>query len=188
LRTALSPRDADYDGSQLRSGWLGAALGLAPDADGAAGAFLGACDVRPEFTVDLEEVASGEPIRAARMVHFIVELPGRDLEKAVLRQRLLAALARDELARRAPGRGFERRGDDLYEGQRKLSVSVATLSPVSALIHFAVNVDPAGAPVPAAGLAEYRIDPPAFAQAVLDAFAAETASAAAATRKVRPVP
>jgi len=145
LRTLLSDRRIDYDGGQLRSGWLAEALGLAPDAEGAIAAFLGGCDVSPEFVVDREEAASGEPIRAALMLHFIAEFPERDLEKAVLRQRLLAAVARDELAARAPGKTFARRGDDLYEGQYKLSVSVATLAPASALVHFALDVDPAGA-------------------------------------------
>lgn len=188
MRTRLAGRRIDYDGSQLRSGWLAAELGLAPDAEGAVGAFLGACDVRPEHVVDLEEVASGQPIRAAEMLHFIAEFPERDLEKAVLRQRLLAAAARDELAARAPDRTFTRRGDDLYEGRHKLSVSIATLSPVSALVHFALDVDASGAPVPARGLRDYGLEPRELAGALLAACAAETASARAATRKVRPVP
>lgn len=188
MRTAVARSDVDYDGGQLRSGWLADELGLAPGEEGAVGAFLGACDVKPEFVVDSEEIASGEPIRAARMLHFIAEFPDTDLEKTVLRQRLLAALVRDELALRAPGREFARRGDDLYEGEYKLSISIATLSPKSALIHFAVNVDPTGAPVPARGLDEYGIDPEEFARAVLDSFTEEMRSSRAAVAKVRPVP
>lgn len=185
MRTLLSDRRIDYDGGQLRSGWLAGTFALAPDAEGAIAAFAGGCDVSPEFVVDREEAASGEPIRAALMLHFIAEFPEHDLEKAVLRQRLLAAVARDELAVRAPGRSFTRRGDDLYEGAYKLSVSVATLSPASALVHFALNVDPAGAPVPARGLADYGVAPRELARAVLDAYARETGSVRAATRKVR---
>ncbi len=225
MRTIFSDLRIDYDGSQLRSGWLAEAFGLAPDAEGAMAAFLGGCDVKPEFVVDLEEVASGEPIRAALMLHFIAEFPERDLEKTVLRQRLLAAAVRDELAARttrvstaedAESRGGQRpcgscdnnksqqlssahsassavkspvvivrRGDDLYDGDRKLSVSIATLSPNSALLHFAINVDPAGAPVPAKGLAEYGVDPREFAEAVLSSYAAETSGARRAVGKVR---
>jgi len=188
LLTALAAGNVDYDGSQLRSGWLAAELDLDPGGEGAAGAFLGNCDVKPEFVVDTEEIASGEPIRAARMLHFIAEFPDTDLEKAVLRGRLLAALVRDGLALRAPGREFARRGDDLYEGEYKLSVSVAALSPKSALIHFAINIDPAGAPVPARGLDEYGIDAEEFARAVLDSFAEEMRASRAAAGKVRPVP
>jgi uncharacterized protein len=191
LRTLFSNLRIDYDGSQLRSGWLAATLGLAPDAEGTMAAFLGGCDVKPEFVVDLEEVASGEPIRAALMLHFIAEFPERDLEKTVLRQRLLAAVVRDELAARlptsVPSLVIARRGDDLYDGGFKLSISIATLSPVSALIHFAINVDPAGAPVPARGLAHYEVDPRELAEAVLSAYAAEASGVRRAVGKVRPV-
>ena len=187
MRTHLSDLRIDYDGSQLRSGWLAGTFALAPDAEGAMVAFVGGCDVKPEFVVDLEEAASGEPIRAALMLHFIAEFPERDLEKAVLRQRLLAAVVRDELAARLAGkrRKIVRRGDDLYDGKHKLSVSVATLSPNSALLHFGLDVDPAGAPVPARGLAGYGVEPRELAQAVLSAYAAETCSVRAAAAKVR---
>ena len=187
MRTRLSDRRIDYDGSQLRSGWLAETFGLEPAPDGAVAAFLGGCDVQPEFVVDLEEAASGEPIRAALMLHFIAEFPELDLEKAVLRQRLLAAVVRDELSARLPGRTIARRGDDLYEGGFKLSVSVATLSPRSALVHFGLDVDPTGAPVPARGLAEYGLDSREFARAALDAYQQETLSVRAATAKVRRV-
>jgi uncharacterized protein len=229
--TLFSDVRIDYDGSQLRSGWLAERFGLTPDAEGVMAAFLGGCDVKPEFVVDLEEVASGEPIRAALMLHFIAEFPELDLEKAVLRQRLLASTVRDELAARAtmastaegaeraednssvavpkaqcpkpkaclvPSSAFSassavknpvivRRGDDLYDGEFKLSVSIATLSPKSALIHFAVDVDPTGAPVPARGLGHYGVDPRELAEAVLSAYAAETSGVRRATGKVRPV-
>ncbi len=187
MRTTLGASAVDYDGSQLRSGWLTASLGLALDAEGAIGAFIGACDVKPEFVVDLDERESGEPIRAAKMLHFISEFPDRDLEKTVYRQRLLAALVRDELAGRAPGRKFRRRGDDVYENGSKVTISIATLSPSSSLLHFAVNIDPSGAPVPASGLDDFGIDPGRFATAILREFAGEISSSREATRKARDV-
>jgi hypothetical protein len=187
VRSAFASEQTDYDGSQLRAGWLAGTLGLDPADGGAVGAFLGACDVKPEFVVDLEEVESGEPIRAAMMVHFVAEFPEADLEKAVIRQRLLASIVRDELAGLAPGRTFRRRGDDVYENGHKVSVSVATLSPNSSLMHFAVNVDASGAPVPARGLDDFGIDPERFARTVLETFAEEIASARTATEKVRRV-
>lgn len=185
MRALFSRKRINYDGSQLRSGWLGRTFGLRPDAEGAIVAFLGGCDVRPEFVVDLEEVESGEAIRAALMLHFIAEFPERDLEKVVLRQRLLAAIVRDELAQRALRRRITRRGDDLYDGKYKLSISIATLSPKSALLHFAVDIDPTGAPVPARGLPDYGVDPREFARSVLKAYVSETSSIRRATGKVR---
>jgi hypothetical protein len=103
LRTQFSERRIDYDGSQLRSGWLQESFGLDVASGGALAAFVGGCDVKPEFVVDLDEVASGEPIRAESMLHFIAEFPESDIEKVALRQRLLAAVVRDELAARLAG-------------------------------------------------------------------------------------
>ncbi|MHC4915829.1 MAG: DUF366 family protein [Planctomycetota bacterium] len=185
MNTGWISEQIDYDGSQLRAGWPAGKLGIDAAGDGAVVVFLGACDVKPEFVVDLEEVESGEPIRAAMMVHFIAEFPESDLEKAVIRQRLLAAIVRDELAGLAPGRTFRRRGDDVYENGHKVSVSVATLSPGSSLMHFAVNVDASGSPVPARGLDDFAIDPERFARTVLETFIEEIASARTATEKVR---
>jgi hypothetical protein len=45
-----------------------------------------------------------------------------------------------------------RSGDDLYLGDRKLSISIATSSPVSVMIHAALNIVSQGTPVKAAGL------------------------------------
>jgi hypothetical protein len=60
------------------------------------------------------------------------------------------------------------------------------VSPVSTLIHFGINVDPAGAPVPAIGLAELGIDPAAFAPALLHLLDAEIEGVADAGSKVAP--
>ncbi len=185
MRTAPVAVGVNYDGSQLRSGWLREEMALETDAEGAVGAFIGSCDVKPEFVVDLDERESGEAIRAASMLHFIAEFPDRDLEKTVYRQRLLAAIVRDELSGRAPGRTFRRRGDDVFENGSKVTISIATLSPTSSLLHFAVNIDPAGAPVAASGLDDFGIDADKFAREVLRAFAEELSSSRTATGRVK---
>jgi len=65
--------------------------------------------------------------------------------------------------------------------QRLLSAT-----PVSSLIHFAVNATPGGAPVPIATLAELGIEPRGFAAALLGRAGDEQHSIAAARAKVRP--
>jgi hypothetical protein len=55
------------------------------------------------------------------------------------------------------------------------------------LIHLGINVDPAGAPVPAVGLAEMGIEPRGLLNDVLTRYANELATAAHATTKVRTV-
>jgi len=170
-----------YTGAELRSHWLFHRFGLRGDA---AAAFLGPCEVALERMVDQADVAAGDAIRAALMLHFIIEHFDTDLTRAVLRQRLLVCLARELLTGLSDVR---RSGDDLFVGDRKLSVSIATASPVSTLIHFALNVDPTGAPVPAVGLAELGVVPLPFAELLLARYAEECEGVAAARCKVRGV-
>ena len=173
-----------YDGSQLRSLWAYREFGVSGDS---VVIFRGPCEIPKENIVDLEDLRAGARIAGPDMLHFIVEQFDRDLEKAVLRQRLLAAIVRDELARLS-GRVIERRGDDIYDGERKLSISIATLSPVSSLIHFAVNVKRAeDVGVPTGGLEDLRIDPDDLAPAVSERFAAELAGVYDARTRARGV-
>jgi uncharacterized protein len=172
-----------YDGSQLRSGWIAGKFGLSGDA---IVAFTGGCDVTPEHMLDLEDLAARDSIRASLMLHFIVEHFGIDLPLAVARQRLLACLVREILTERYQAVNLTRDGDDLFIGDRKLSISIASLSPTSGLIHFAVNLDPTGAPVPAVGLQELGIEETGFARLVQGAYIAEIASCEHAAGKVRP--
>lgn len=181
MQTAFTP-DIFYDGSQLRSGFVAQTFGLSGDA---IVAFTGGCDVTPEHMLDLEDLEAGQSIRAALMLHFIVEHFGIELPLAVARQRLLAALVEELLLGEYGLLDLTRSGDDLYLGARKLSISVAVLSPVSGLIHFAVNLDPSGAPVPAIGLRELGIDPLVFATQVQQAYVAEIVSCERAASKVR---
>jgi hypothetical protein len=123
------------------------------------------------------------------MLHIMVERFDPDLERAVLLQRLLVALTADRIrGALAPDRAatVRRLGDDLFVGEGKLSVSVATLSPVSALIHLGLNIDDRGTPVRAAALGPLGIDPARLAADLLGDLAGELAGAAAALAKVAP--
>jgi len=184
MKTRFFARRTDYDGSQLASHWAYRTCNVAGDS---AVAFVGACDVPLAMMVDLADVKRRAPIFSRKMLHFIVEHFDTDLEKAVLRQRLLAQLALDELARRT-GRPLRRDGDDLYDGDAKLSVSIATASPVSTLIHFGINIDSRDTPVKTRGLRDYRVQPKSYALAVLKRYAAELADIAHARCTVRGVP
>ncbi len=172
-----------YTGRELRSGWIAAVAALEGDA---AVAFVGPCEVANEDLVDLEDRRAGTFIRAARMLHVLVEHPGADLDVAVLRQRMLVCLLCELLAAR--GVRTVRSGDDVFVDGRKLTVSIAAPATRGALIHLGVNVDPEGAPVPAVGLAELGVDVEDLADALLDAYARELASCAWARSKVREVP
>lgn len=174
-----------YDGSQLRSHWILERHGLVGDA---LVAFRGPCALPFEEFADLEDKLAASPIAADDMLHFLWErFDDGDLDRATLRQRLLAARVHDVLASLRPGsaRRLRRDGDDLFLGAGKLSVSVATRGPVSTLIHFGLNVGNEGTPVRTASLGDLRLQPAAVARAVLDATVREEADIARARCKVR---
>lgn len=176
-------RNTTYTGKELRSGWVSQRTGLFGDA---AAAFIGPCHVATEDLVDLDDARAGEHIESASMAHVIVEHPGCGLQTAVLRQRLLVSLLCEAL--RLKGHGVTRDGDDVYYGDRKLTVSIAAPGPRSSLIHLGINVDPRGAPVPAVGLQELGVEPRTLLSELLERYGREMASCRHAETKVRQVP
>ena len=174
----------DYTGEQLRSLWALESFGVQGDS---IVAFIGKADVTVEHLVDLRDAQGGLGIYSDEMLHFIVEHFDTDLEKAVWRQRLLICIIKEELEQRVRELSLIRRGDDLYFGDRKLSVSIATVSPVSSLIHTGVNVVGENAPVPACGLHEWDLDARQIGKLVAERYAAEVESIQRARCKVRPV-
>jgi hypothetical protein len=166
-------RNVDYDGSQLRPHFLRSTFGISGDA---AVAFPGACEVRGAHLVDLADRERGHHIQATEMLHVIVERFDPRLDVAILIQRLLVGLAADGVREALPGgvaATVVRRGDDLFVGEGKLSVSIATVSPVSSLIHLGINIDGRGAPVPTADLDSLGIAARDLAGVILAGLGAE---------------
>jgi hypothetical protein len=180
-----------YDGSQLRS--LFAYLGHGIQGTSII-SWIGACDISNEHMIDGEDLLAGETIAGARMVHFIIERFETQLFGAVALQRLMASIVMD-ICREHVGAGasgsaemasiFRREGDDVYFGDGKLSISIATLTPISALIHFAVNVNNDGTPVKTAALSDFGFDAETFAHRVMGHVVREVESIEIATVKVR---
>ena len=86
------------------------------------------------------------------------------------------------------GKVLIRRGDDIYDEDAKLSVSIATLSGISTLIHTGINISSHNTPVKTKGLiSDYNLDPTAFSKEVLGAFKNELESSWLARCKVRSV-
>ncbi len=176
LKTQLLFEDISYDGTQLAGHWIYQKTGILGDA---IVSFCGPCDVHLEAMADLKDKMAGETIAAERMVHFLAEFFGRDLETTVLYQRALITVIKEvtNTLRAREAEHVSREGDDLYltteRGRGKLSVSIATVSLTSGLVHAGVNVSQAGTPVATAGLIDLAIDEREFAAAVVGAFAAE---------------
>ncbi len=184
----LADQEITYDGRQLAPHWIYRHWDLRGDA---AVAFVGPCRVALSEMVDIEDVKAEAPIYSPRMLHIIAEFFTGDLHLAVYRQRLLIVTAQELLHART-GHLAARRGDDLYlprpDGTPgKLSVSIATASATSTLIHTGFNVETAGTPVPTAGLGALGVDVPAFAADLLAAYAAEVDDIWQARCKVRAV-
>ena len=177
-------QEIPYTGRELRSEWIADTAGIEGDA---LVAFVGPGEVPLKNMVDMEDVRRGVPIKAARMLHFLVEHFDTDLARTVLRQRLLVCRAA-EILNQTSMRQIRRNGDDLFVGERKLSVSIATASPVSTLIHLGLNIDPGGAPVPAIGLDELGVPAAEVANQIMAAYVEEMQSCETARNKVRHVP
>lgn len=175
----------DYTGEQLRSHYILEQCGINGDA---IVAFCGMCNVKREAMVDIEDVIAHKKIYSEAMLHFLVEHFNTDLETIIMRQMLLAAIVRGSLTRLRSTTTFVRKGSDIYDGNAKLSVSVATKSPVSSLIHFGINISPVNTPVTTKGLNDYGIDPHEFALEVMEQYIRDHNAADHARCKVRWVP
>ncbi|HWJ02983.1 MAG TPA: DUF366 family protein [Verrucomicrobiae bacterium] len=173
-----------YDGTQLSS--LFSYRNFKVQGDSIA-VFRGPCNVALTEMVDLEDVLARDHIFSHDMLHFIVEHFDMDLEKTVVRQRLLVAIIKEELEKHGV-KDIHRDGDDLFRQANKLSVSIATLSPVSTLIHTGLNISSIDTPVPTVSLAELGItDFLQFGREVAAAYCAEISGIRAARCKVRGV-
>jgi len=185
-----------YAGPELSPHWI---LGRTRIEGSALIAFTGSCHVKTEHLVDWEDRLGQDFIRAESMLHFLGEFFGVSLESGVWLQRTLVGIAKDVLTDLLPGWSgrLVRDGDDLFIDQiidqKKLSVSVVAPSIASVLLHFAINIDSAGAPVAAIGLKDLLNGQkesafiPIFATKVLERIQAEWASVSRACVKIRPV-
>lgn len=167
-----------YDGTQLHSLFAYMTQGILGDS---IVAWIGPCTVSFEHMVDGEDLRALSKIEGEQMVHFIVEMFDCSLLAAVCAQRLLASIVMEHLA----DQDLRRDGDDIYLGQKKLSISIATVSPTSALIHFAVNVVNEGTPVATVCLKDFGVNAETFAREILEKFTTEMKSIREATQKVK---
>lgn len=173
-----------YDGKQLSSLWAYKNFSLQGDS---IVAFRGECHVAISEMVDLEDVKANAFIYSKDMLHFIIEHFQLDLEKTITRQRLLIAIIK-ELLTVLTNKNIVRKGDDIFIDNRKLSVSIATLSPVSTLIHIGINISSEGTPVPTISLTDLGIeDIQDFALKIMESYIKELIGIKMARCKVRGV-
>jgi hypothetical protein len=147
--------------------------------------FIGSCNVSLEHMVDAEDFVVNAEIKSDNMLHFIVEMFSQNLITAVSLQRLLTSMTQNLLLDK--GHQLKREGDDLYFNGQKLSVSIASCSAVSSMIHLGLNIENAGTPVPTCALSDFKLEPTVFANELMKRFSEEYASIIEATQKVKPL-
>ncbi len=185
IRIQFIEREIPYTGSELRSHFIYDQFDLLGDS---LVAFQGPCRVDLSQMVDLEDVKRKSPIFSENMLHFLGEFYQISLETTVLYQRILIALMLEELRNQTGSLKIFRQGDDLYDENYKLSVSIATVSSVSTLIHAGINISSRGTPVLTRGLEDYKVSVVPFAQKILKRFEEEFLGTSKALAKVRGVP
>ena len=184
MKIKFIDEEIKYIGSQLAPHWIYKNFKIQGDA---IVAFVGECEVKLTEMVDIEDVINNEPIYSKYMLSFITEQFGISLTEGVFRQRLLICIIKELLEAR--GVFVVRNGDDLLINGRKLSVSIATKSITSILIHTGLNILSEGAPVAASGLESELgiLDIKEFAQEVMKRYAEEIEDIILAGTKVRGV-
>lgn len=172
-----------YDGTQLRHlfayekfGLLGTSLV----------AWCGPCHVPFEKMVDGEDKFSKSEIRGDSMLHFIGEFFHQDIYFSVALQRMFAALVLRQILELKPQllKSLSIKGDDIYMGKKKLSISIASITGFSSMLHFAINIESKGTPVPTISLKEMGIPVHKLVQSVFEEFDREYSSLVEATEKI----
>ena len=184
MQTEFIDKEIKYEGFQLSPHWIYKNFNIQGDATIA---FTGECDVKLKEMVDIEDVINNEPIYSKSMLHFISEQFNIGLVEGVLRQRLLICKIKEALEKR--GFNISRNGDDLFFNNKKLTVSIATKSATSVLIHTGINIISSGAPVMASGLTEDMgiTDIKELAYDIINEYAIELNDIVLASTKVRGV-
>ena len=146
----------EYDGSQINPSWAFQEYGIYGSS---IITWIGPVNITPDNLKDFADV--GLEIKSNYMVNFICEFFDQqppNMRVAYLRQRLLVMIFREILAEY--GITTRREGDDIFVCNRKLSISIASISLSSAKIHFALNLEDKGTPddVETIGLYDIKVN------------------------------
>lgn len=131
-----------YDGSQINPSWAFQEFGIYGSS---IITWIGPVNITPDNLKDFADV--GLEIKSDNMVNFICEFFDQqptNMRIAYLRQRLLVMIFREILTEK--GIITKREGDDIFVDNRKLSISIASISLSSSKIHFALNLEDKGTP------------------------------------------
>lgn len=181
MKSLFIEEQVNYDASQLIPHWIYSNYRLLGDA---VVAFTGEVNVPLDKMMDLTDVHNKEAIYSPLMLNFIIEHFDTNLEMAIYRQLIFMVAIKEELERYEVA--VTRLGDDLYVNRNKLSVSIATTSIVSTMMHIGLNITTDNTPVKTCGLKELGIaDIKGFAENVMLRYKRELEKISEARCKVR---
>lgn len=183
MKTYFLDYPITYTGDQLKPHWI---LRTAKITGDALVAFHGPCQVKTESLIDIHDQQSGSFIYSESMVHLIGEWFQTDIKTMVFRQRLLIATV-GEIIREKTDYNPIRKGNDLYIDNRKLNVSVATVSPLSGLLHIGINILSKNTPLPTIGLEDIKLCQFELTNLLLEKAKEEMENIEIACAKVKPV-
>lgn len=124
---------------KMRPHWAYKEFGLLGDS---IVAFCGPFEIPPDEWIDLGNIVHGEVIPPGDMLHFVIEHFGSSLQEAVLRQFVLVSILEEKLLHRIDtDHRLVRLGDDIFDGENRLSITAAGITPVSVKLHLGVFLD-----------------------------------------------
>jgi hypothetical protein len=148
--------------------------------------WVGPCEVKVDSMVDMEDRVNKDHIFSELMLHIVGEFFHKDIFYGIFVQRFIAEKAKELLCLKTK-KSFVRRGDDVYLEDKKLNVSIATVSPLSALVHFGINISSKNTPLKTIGFEDLSVDVKDFNEELLKALKNELQSIDEASKKVKPV-
>lgn len=148
--------------------------------------FRGRMQIEAREMIDLKELKRGTVFPDGDIVHFIIEHFGDDLEKGVLRQNILVNIAEEKLSHRMQNRRILRWGDDLYDEDRRITLTAVTQTPVSIKIHLGICID-SDMESGFIGINEYGLDADELAEVIGNQYRADMKLLAEKCWRMRPI-
>lgn len=202
MKTKFIDQELKYDGSQLKSLYAFLEYGVQGDS---IVSWVGPCDIPTDKIIDGQDLLEASIIKSDEMLHFVVEIFDAKLIQMVLLQRLFCEIVKAKVSNFSKGKiNLVRDGDDLYflmnkensakpvkDEDLKLNISIATVSPVSGLMHFGINVSSENTPIKTYSINDIQAEVSNkekiqnWATHLMDLLASEFNDSIAATQKVK---
>jgi len=166
IKSLFVEEELPFTGEGLKPHWAFLNYDLAGDS---IVAFTGPYQVSPESIPDLRRSKKTKEFKSSRMLHLVVEHFGCDLLETLLYERLLLGIAKDKLNHRLGGDILQIWGDDICDGNKRVTTSSATVNALSGKIHLGINIESGEAK----GLKDYHVSPRELGEVIMDQYRLE---------------